>query len=163
MAEFLVILRNALPYLAGRYPDDWVGRCIVIGIFSEDFDAECALLEQIRLTVDGCADNKSEECREPAAVAEMRIGKQSLKLGFYCEPFLFCEGLMSFRSFRKGCHRRRWGDYTPLLEVKDAPTRDSVNCCVYHYLRTFLPVKTLKTCRKSLTRVPLEAYNGCGS
>jgi hypothetical protein len=40
-------------------------------------------------------------------------------------------------------------DYTPLPDVKDAPTIDSVNCCVYDYLRMFFTGKDPDDLRSS--------------
>lgn len=113
MSGFLIVLGNTFADLRGRYSHDWIDRSVVISILPEDLDAESALLQKLRVTVNGCVDNVAKERGEPAAIAEVRIGKQPLKLRLDRTLFLFVKGFVRRRRFRRARHRPRCGDYTP--------------------------------------------------
>ena len=113
MTGVLIVLRNAFADLRGRHPHDRFDGRIVVGILAEDLNAQRALFQQIRLTIDRCIHNVAEERRKPATIAKVRVGEQPLKLRFDGVLILLTEGFVRRRSFKRACHRPRCGDYTP--------------------------------------------------
>src|ERR1700686_2328086 len=80
MAGFLVILRDPFPDLRRRHAHDGIGRSIVVGVSSENFNSGGTFLHRIRLAGESVPNNKAQEHGETSAVAEVWVLQNTIDL-----------------------------------------------------------------------------------
>ena len=81
MIGFLIVLRETLANFSGSGADDRVEIGVVVGLAAEDLDAEGALLEFCRMSIQGAFDYIAQETGISPAVPEERVGEDALQLG----------------------------------------------------------------------------------
>ena len=80
MAGFLVVLCDTFADFRRGHAHNGIGRGIVVGVSSEDFNSERSFLHRIRLSGEGVPDNEPQEHGEATAVAEVWVLQQALYL-----------------------------------------------------------------------------------